>query len=94
MMDHGSIRVWDVRTGAHDATLASDLFAVRALVVHGDRLLSASAEGTIRAWGVGTWAVLRLVDAYPRRTRQQLYCLVVSGSKLVSGTYARGDSPT
>jgi WD40 repeat protein len=48
----GGIRVWDVGTGAHDATLAGHSRGVTALVVHGDRLLSSSGDGTIRAWAV------------------------------------------
>ncbi len=79
----GSIRVWDVATGAHDATLASHSGAVTALVVHGDRLLSASAEGTILAWGVRTWAVLRTVEAYGQETGKYLHCLAVSRKMLV-----------
>jgi WD40 repeat protein len=86
----GRIRVWDVGTGAHDATLAGHSGQVTALVVHGDRLLSASADGTIRAWGVGTWAVLRTVEVYGRATGPRLCCLAVSGSKLVSGSWANG----
>jgi hypothetical protein len=85
----GSIRVWDVGTGAHDATLAGHSGAVRSLVLHGDRLLSAAGDGTIRAWAVGTWVALRTVEAYREGARQQLWCLAVSGSKLVSGTWAR-----
>ncbi len=54
----------DVGTGALDAALAGHKLAVTALAVHGDRLLSASYDGTIRAWAVGTWAVLRTVEAY------------------------------
>jgi hypothetical protein len=63
------------------------------MVVHGDRLLSASDDGTIWAWDVGTWAVLRTVEAYGRGTGQLVCCLAVSGSKLVSGSYAVDDSP-
>jgi WD40 repeat protein len=51
----GSIRVWDTGTGALYATLACHVGAVRALVVHGERLLSASDVRTIRAWALGTW---------------------------------------
>ncbi len=85
--DDGSIRVWDVGTGALDATLAGHSGAVRALVAHGDRLLSGSEDGTIRAWGVGTWALLRTVEAYGRGRGQYPHCLAVSGSKLVSGSW-------
>ena len=84
----GKILVWDVGTGAHDATLAGHSGGVTALVAHGDRLLSASGDGTIRAWAAGTWAALRTVEAYGRGAGQFLRCLAVSGSKLVSGSWA------
>ena len=82
----GSIWVWDMGTGAHDATLAGHSEEVTALVVHGDRLLSASRDWTIRAWAVGTWAGLRTVEAWGQGTGQWPRCLAVSGSKLVSGS--------
>ena len=55
----GRIRVWDAGTGALDTKLACHSGAVHALVVHGDRLLSASRDRRIRSWAVGTWAGLR-----------------------------------
>ncbi len=82
-----SIRVWDVGTGAHDATLEGHDGAVFALAVHGDRLFSASFDGTIRVWAFGTWAALRTVEAYGRGTELHARCLAVSGSRLVSGSY-------
>jgi WD40 repeat protein len=84
------IRVWDAGTGALDATLAGHSGGVLALVVHGDRLLSASRDGTIRAWALGTWAGLRTVEAYGREERRFPICLAVSGSKLVSGSAGFG----
>ncbi len=72
-----SIQVWDMATGAHDATLAGHGGTVVGLVVHGGRLLSAGLDGTIREWAVGTWAALRAVEV------QHLLCMAVSGSKLV-----------
>jgi WD40 repeat protein len=86
-LGYGGIRVWDVGTGALDATLKGHSGAVTALVVHEDRLLSASEDGTIRAWGVGgAWAALRTVEAYGEGLKgPYLRCLAVSGSKLVSG---------
>jgi WD40 repeat protein len=86
-----SIRVWDVETGEHDATLTGHTGGVCGLAVHGDRLFSASDDGTIRVWALGTWAALRMVDAYGRRTGQYPRCLAVSGSQLVSGSIASGD---
>ena len=52
--------------------------------------MSASGDGTIRAWAVGTWAALLVVEAYARGTGQFLRCLAVSGTKLVSGSCAGG----
>ena len=45
--DH-SIRAWGVGTRAHGATLVGHAVRVCGLVVHDDRLLSASEDGTIR----------------------------------------------
>ena len=44
--------------------------------------MSASHDGTIREWALGTWAALRTVEA----GRQMPYCLAVSGSKLICGS--------
>ena len=52
--------------------------------------MSASHNGTIREWALGTWAALRTVDAYERGGRQVPYCLTVTGSKLICGS-AEGD---
>jgi F-box/WD-40 domain protein 7 len=84
------VRVWDIGTGAHDATLTGHEEAVSGLAVHGDRLYSATYDGTIREWALGTWAALRTVEVYARAARQVPYCLAVSGSKLISGSADRG----
>ena len=82
-----SIRVWDAVTGALDATLAGHEGTVCALAVHGDRLASASGDGTLRVWAVGTWeALLTLAEAHG--PGQHPRCLAVSGSRLVSGSLA------
>ena len=62
--DDENIQVWDMGTGVHDATLTGHDGGVEGLVVHGDRLLSASGDGTIREWAVGTWAALRTVEVF------------------------------
>jgi hypothetical protein len=87
----GSIRVWDVGTGAHDATLAGHTLAVTALLLYGDRLFSASQDGTIRAWALGTWAMLLTVQAHEEGTTLFPLCLAVSGSRLVSGSLGPND---
>jgi hypothetical protein len=84
--DH-SIRVWDAATGALKTILSGHEGAVSALAVHADWLVSASCDGTLRVWALGTWEALRtLAEAhgpgqYPR-------CLAVSGARLVSGSLA------
>jgi hypothetical protein len=86
-----SIRVWDLTAGgAHDTTLSGHEGGVCALAVHGDRLLlSASEDGTIRAWALGTWTALRAVAAHgPEGAWQHPRCLAVSGVRLVSGSRA------
>jgi hypothetical protein len=87
------VLVWDMGTGAHAATLSGHGDAVCGLAVHGDRLFSASDDGTIREWALGTWARLRTVEAYGPRMPQAPLCLVVSGSKLISGSGA-GQGPS
>ncbi len=87
-----NILVWDVGTGALDATLEGHDDAVLVLAVHGDRLFSASFDGTIRVWAMGTWAALRTVEAYGRGTGLHTLCLAVSGSRLVSGSCFPGFS--
>jgi WD40 repeat protein len=86
--DDRSIRVWDPQTGACEARLASDS-AVCALAVRGDRVFSASRVGTIQEWAAGTWAALRVAEAFdrvPNRQTMRLVCLAISGLKLISGT--------
>ena len=58
---------------------------------HGDRLFSASCDGTIREWALGTWAAVRTVEVHGREGRQILFCLAVSGSNLISGSADRDD---
>ena len=77
--------MWDVETGALEATLREHGDTVYSLVVHGDRLFSGSYDGTIREWAAGTWAALRTVAASEAGVRQFPKCLAVSGSKLVRG---------
>jgi WD40 repeat protein len=79
------IRVWDVETGALEATLGGHRCTVSGLAVHGDRLLSASWDGTIRAWALGTWALLQTVDCFGQGMGDSIECLAVSRSQLVSG---------
>ena len=80
--------VWvgDMGTGAHDATLPGHVGGVEGLVVHGDRLLSASPDGKVREWAAGTWAALRTVEVYGEEESRYPVCLAVSGSKLVCGS--------
>jgi WD40 repeat protein len=88
--DDASVCVWDVATGAHEVTLDGHEDSVRGLAVHGDRLFSASEDGTIREWALGAWAAVRTVEAYGWGGGQFPCCLVVSGSKLISGSVDAG----
>jgi hypothetical protein len=72
-----SVIVWDLGTGAHEATLTGHQNVVCALAVHGDRLFSASFDGTIREWAVGTWAAVRTVEAYEQEPLTQQFELNV-----------------
>ena len=57
------------------------------VIVHGERLFSASEDGSIRAWAVGTWAAVAMVEAYDvGASGQNPACLAASGSKLISGS--------
>jgi WD40 repeat protein len=85
-----SIRVWDVGTGEHEATLVGHTCTVNAMVVHRDRLLSSSYDMTIREWAVGTWTALRTVMVDDGGEMYECArCLAVSGSKLISGAGAQ-----
>ena len=59
-----TIHVWDLETGGLEATLTGHRGPVCALLVHGERLFSASRDGSILAWAVGTWAAMASVEAY------------------------------
>ena len=88
-----TIRVWDASTGGLDATLTGHRGGVFGLVVMGERLFSASMDGTIRVWTVGTWAAVTIVEAYGvDGSWQYPRCLVVDGSKLISGSAAPADA--
>ena len=52
--------------------------------------MSASRDGTIREWALGTWGAVRTVQAYGPEGQQYPCCLAVSGSKLISGSVGRG----
>ena len=84
--DDSTIRVWELETRGLDATLTGHGGRVCALLVHGKRLFSAR-DGSMRAWAVGTWAVVASVDAYDvEASGQYPECLAASGSKLISGS--------
>jgi WD40 repeat protein len=90
--DDRRILVWDAPTGGVDAQLVEHAGKVNALVVHRDQLLSASDDGTIRTWAVGTWAPLRTVDTWGagEGSPQHLpMCMAVCGSRIVSGSWGR-----
>ena len=82
-----TMRVWDLETGGLDATLVGHGGAVHGLLVHRERLFSASGDGSIRSWAAGTWEAVASVEAYDARaSRQYPRCLAASGARLVSGS--------
>ena len=83
--DDMAVRVWDFKTGDHVATLAGHEGGVTGLAVRGDRLFSASHDGTIRAWALGTWAALKTVEACREALGQYCKCLALNGSQLIGG---------
>ena len=84
--DDGVVRVWDVGRGAEEATLEGHTRGIQALAVAGERLVSASWDGTMGIWAAGTWELLRTVQAYPDDSDQYISSMAVSGSKLVTGS--------
>jgi WD40 repeat protein len=85
-----SIPVWDVGTGAHDAKLTGFDGIVYGLAVHRDLLFSSSRDCTIRVWELGTWTALQAVEIEGRGMLQYSQCLAVSGSQLISWSWASG----
>jgi WD40 repeat protein len=53
------------------------------LVVHGDKLISGSNEGTIKVWNTDTWVCERTLKGHT----SAVLCLVVHGDKLISGSH-------
>ena len=80
------VHVWDVGSGAEEATLKGHTGAVRASVVCGERLMSAGEDGKICIWAVGTWELLLTVLAYSDASDQYIRSMAVSGSKLVTAS--------
>ena len=89
--DDGVIRVWDTKTGLLEAKLTGHADWVKALLVHENRLFSASRDGTVRAWALGTWGELGTVNADGNIEERYPCCLAVSGGKLVTGSRGSND---
>ena len=79
-------RVWAAVTGAHAATLTGHGAAVYGLAIFGDRVYSASWDGTIRSWAAGTWSLERTVRACAEDAYEYPCCVAVSGGQPVSGS--------
>jgi WD40 repeat protein len=75
----------DCLSGAHAATLTGHAGIVYAFAVDEERLFSASGDGTIRVWGLGTWAALRTVEVCRLQMMRVPCSLAVCDSKLVIG---------
>ena len=82
---NGNITIWDLETGELEATLTGHTGGVCSLFVHCGQLFSASVDGTIRIWAVGTWAEVAKLEAYDVQASEKYpRCLVASGSRLFS----------
>jgi hypothetical protein len=97
-----TIRVWDLSTGRLDAIITGHKGSVYALLMEGERLYSASVDGTIRVWDARTWKEARRVVAYDgylagvgraEVAGQHLWCLLMVGSKLISGSISFDTDP-
>jgi WD40 repeat protein/pimeloyl-ACP methyl ester carboxylesterase len=66
----GTIRVWDLDTGACTRTLDGHRHRVLSVCLHpdSDRLLSSSSDGTIRLWNLPTGKCLRILESRTRKT--------------------------
>ena len=81
-----TIRVRDLETGVSDAVMRDHRGSIFALSVHRERLFSASGDGTIRVWAVGTWAALESVEAYNVGSGLYPRCLMTTGWMLICGS--------
>ena len=80
----GAIGIWELSTGECVRTLHGHTQAVSALAVHGNYMMSASMDKTVRVWCLESGACLRVLQAFPAESRQWIQSLaVVSGRKLV-----------
>jgi hypothetical protein len=66
-----------------ERTLEGHTGSVSSLVVHGDKLISGSADSMIKVWNTGTWACERTLEGHD----DEVSSLVVHGYKLISGSY-------
>lgn len=64
----GTIRVWQLDTGACTRVLDGHAHRVVSVCLHpdGDRLLSSSKDGTIRLWDIGTGECTRVLESRAR----------------------------
>jgi hypothetical protein len=92
----GVIRVWDIGTGLMEADLLlGNNGKVTSLVVHKvkDMFFSASEDGSIRSWALGTWSALQKVVVHNLDSeriivgdRHEVLCLALSGGMILSGS--------
>lgn len=92
----GVIRVWDICTGLMEADLLTgNNNKVTSLVVHKikDMFFSASQDGSIRSWTLGTWSALRKVFVHDLESepliavdQYKVLCLALSGGMVLSGS--------
>ena len=81
-----TIRVLDLTTGALERRLRGHKAVVNAMAVEGNRLFSASVDGTVREWLLDTGTCIKTVQVYPQQSSHYIWCLAMSGSKLLCGS--------
>ena len=84
----GSIRVWDVRTGAVERTLEGHRRAVLSMGVAGSTLVSGSDDRTVRAWSLETGECTATATAGhgAGANIERVRCLLVRGGQVIGGT--------
>ncbi len=81
-----TIRVLDLATGVLERRLRGHKAVVNAMVVEGNRLFSASVDGSVREWQLDEGICLKTVQVYPQQSSHYIWCLAMSGSKLLCGS--------
>ena len=91
--DDKRIVVHSIASRQHEATLRAHTRTVNELAVSGEKLYSASEDGTICEWALGTWERLRTIRVGEHVPDVSYPCsLAMSGSMLVCGGYRMNEA--